>query len=669
MSALDSLPVPVMRLDPEGRVAYVNDACLADTGDVLGLSFVDDLVHVDSRGDVEDAMDGPSDDFTCLLLHLRREGFPENRPVRVRRTREPDGGATLVLLPADDASERAQLDLHYSDLRRLRDLEDFVETAPVGLQMLSSEGKVLWANKTEHELLGYEDGEMIGLDFAGVVREDDEELARDIAHIAGGGTIRDKAIKFKTKAGGVRHVRLDSTFKFDAEGNVLHSRCFLRDDTARHVAEARRKAEFSAFGDSRVRQDRFLRKILHEFRTPCSNAIQAVPPEADPDGRVVRQVRRIVDVLDDLRDAELFDSGETVRVVREETSLPRVLVEACDAAFADVDGGAEGRLELRDSPDGEHLFPLRVETDPAIVRRVLRHLIDNALRYSDDVAAVAVEVVASDAGCSVEVRNPGRPLRERSVSRACQRYYDAAADDERFSTAGIGLGLNVSRNLLQCLSSDLEYRRIEPGLNCFGFELRDPACVVLSRAPAASFVPGESRALPAPLPPASWEPVEESDAAAVHVKTEIGRDPSFSGAEEVPTCPLGGEQEARRTHVLVVDDNSICRRVLARTLARYDYTSETACDGTEAVSCLEKDADRFDLVIMDIRMPIMDGLTATRIIREKHPASILPVLGFSAEATAEIAEECAACGMNDFVCKPVTAAVIKGVIEKYAKSS
>jgi CheY-like chemotaxis protein/HPt (histidine-containing phosphotransfer) domain-containing protein len=106
----------------------------------------------------------------------------------------------------------------------------------------------------------------------------------------------------------------------------------------------------------------------------------------------------------------------------------------------------------------------------------------------------------------------------------------------------------------------------------------------------------------------------------------------------------------RPLRVLIVDDNPTNRLVAARMLKDFEIQTDTACDGAEAVTAANR--FHFDLILMDVRMPEMDGLQATRVIRSRAEGPAVPIIAFTANAFPEDIDACREAGMNDFVVKP-----------------
>ena len=125
----------------------------------------------------------------------------------------------------------------------------------------------------------------------------------------------------------------------------------------------------------------------------------------------------------------------------------------------------------------------------------------------------------------------------------------------------------------------------------------------------------------------------------------------------------GAPLDSRRMKVLIVDDHPANRDQLRIMLQAADCDTAEACDGREAVNAAS--AEAFDLILMDVRMPVMDGLAATRAIRAlADPASQTPILAVTAEAMPEDAARCLSAGMDGHLAKPVTQAKLYAAIDE-----
>jgi CheY-like chemotaxis protein len=145
-------------------------------------------------------------------------------------------------------------------------------------------------------------------------------------------------------------------------------------------------------------------------------------------------------------------------------------------------------------------------------------------------------------------------------------------------------------------------------------------------------------------------------------KTEPAVQPSGS----TPSKPDFAELHPCK--ILIVEDNETNRRVLTTLLSRMGYRPTCVNDGQAAVDLVEKKP--FDLILMDVRMPVMDGLSATRLIRKRLPRDKQPkIVALTAHVVKGEKEKCLLSGMNDFIPKPITPETLMSTIRSYAVST
>jgi CheY-like chemotaxis protein len=123
------------------------------------------------------------------------------------------------------------------------------------------------------------------------------------------------------------------------------------------------------------------------------------------------------------------------------------------------------------------------------------------------------------------------------------------------------------------------------------------------------------------------------------------------------------EEERRRLHILLAEDNAVNQRLATVMLEKAGYAVRAVDNGREAIKALEE--ERFDLVLMDVQMPEMDGFQATRAIRERSEWQDLPVIAMTAHAMKGDRERCLEAGMDDYVSKPIQRDELFKAIEKW----
>ncbi len=364
----------------------------------------------------------------------------------------------------------------------------------------------------------------------------------------------------------------------------------LADGRMQAVAAARSKAEFMAV-------------MTHELRTPM-NGVLAVADllRRQPLNRqaqahvatIMESSETLLRILQDALDLARAEAGE-LELAPEATPL-RALMDEVQATWAPR--AAQDNVNLMVSYEGD--TELAALIDARRLAQVFDNLVGNALKFARN-GMVEAGLKATAAGDRIRlearVRDDGPGLDPERVDMIFEPFvHDSGAD-------GAGLGLSICRQIVDRMGGRI---RVEN-----------------NRGRGATF----SFTLEAPL-------VETVEAAA-------------SNVEELPDLDL-----QHSPHVLIVDDNATNRVVAQALCEMFGCTSETAEDGVEAVECV-KDR-RFDLVLMDIKMPRMDGVQATQAIRAlPGPESAIPIVALTANADPEDARRYLAIGMAAVVEKPI----------------
>ena len=369
---------------------------------------------------------------------------------------------------------------------------------------------------------------------------------------------------------------------------------------ARTVAAhlARRRAE-----EADAVKTRFLALMSHEMRTPLNSVtgyaeVLARRPSMEPEARnQLEQIQRSGDELlmlvEDLLEVSRGDQAVDLQSV----NVPLLLQTAVDTVRATAAAKAIAlTLEVRPSAE------VSVLGDRRRLRQTLNHLVGNAVKFTDrGTVSVTADriggdlfITVADTGCGLD------PAQAQSLFDVFVQGDDSIS--RRHVGAGVGLAL-VKRHA-ESLGGDVT--------------------VVSAPGEGATFT------LRLPLLLAANDPVVPAD---------------------VPAGPEGAD--ARKLRILVVDDHPANREVARLMLAAIDCDVAEATDGDEAVDMARTGA--FDLILMDVRMPRVDGLAATRIIRAlPGPMAHIPILAVTADAMPEDAARCLAAGMNAHLAKPIS---------------
>ena len=394
---------------------------------------------------------------------------------------------------------------------------------------------------------------------------------------------------------------------------------------ARELRLARSRAERAS-----TAKTRFLANMSHEIRTPLNGVIAMA--DALGQRRLARKDLELVDIirnsattlerlLNDILDSARIESGE----LRLE-SAPFDLKAMLDSAVGLWAARAEEKGVALKLVCGEGIART-VMGDAVRLRQVLTNLVSNALKFTDT-GSVTIEAVPSDGGrvyfC---VTDTGCGFDESVRQRIFARFQQADESTTR-RYGGSGLGLNISQELVALMGGQMDCASM-PGHGAkFWFEIRLPEV----DAPAV------------PLPP---EPAPPPVDLVQDVSKGLG------------------------LRVLLADDHAANRKVVEVLLSSVDADIVSVADGEEAVRAFG--GDHFNLVLMDMQMPVMDGLTATRRLREierRDGRVHTPVVMLTANAMAEHVEASLAAGADAHLTKPLTGQslmdTIASVLEKTA---
>ncbi len=413
------------------------------------------------------------------------------------------------------------------------------------------------------------------------------------------------------------------------ERRRLEARLRARTEAAH---EARRRAE-----DAAAARSRFLAMMSHEMRTPLNGVagfadLLAGRPGLDPEAvRHARQIRQSSDALlklvEDILD---FARGDDA-VSPEPTDLAAIAREAVaqNRPSADIRGlslAVEDRLPSR----------ARYLADPRALRQALQPLVANAVKFTGE-GEVRVRLDRAADGVAIQVSDTGCGIPPELQPRLFEAFAQGDASISRVHS-GVGLGLALASRHVGRLGGRIEVES-RPGEGST-FTLHLP-------------LPRAADAPEAEVAPPSAEPAPVRQAAPPS--------PAEAGPATAPADPDPVEERAPR--VLVVDDHPVNREVARIMLEALGCEVAEVADGVEAVDAVQ--AVPFDLVLMDVRMPRMDGLEATRRIRRLADGSGgLAIVAMTADAMPEDVERCLASGMNAHLAKPINQAGLFAVVTR-----
>ncbi|MCC7396246.1 MAG: response regulator [Planctomycetes bacterium] len=374
----------------------------------------------------------------------------------------------------------------------------------------------------------------------------------------------------------------------------------------------------------------FLANVSHEVRTPMTAMLGyadlAEQEERDPAAvtrafeAIRRHGRHLLAMLDDVIDLSQLEAGRCVIQARR-----FVLTELLDDVLAQGRVGATQKgLALELASVGR--VPVYVHGDPMRLRQILQSLVANAIKFT---AAGTVRLVAELRGADqpvlcLHVQDTGVGMSEAQ----CRALFRPFAQVDNSSTrrhGGLGIGLAIAKGVAQKLGAELSVRS-RPGVG---------STFTLALAPAA--VRGA-------------EFVDSLPAARAAARA---------------TAPPGAAGNEAKARILIAEDGADNQRLLRAILAKAGHAVTVVADGAEACRAIDDAIARgepFDLVVMDMQMPVLDGYDAVAELRRR--AVLVPVVACTAHALPEDRERCLAAGCTEYTTKPIDR---RDLLEKVAR--
>ncbi|WP_243438696.1 chemotaxis protein CheB [Fundidesulfovibrio soli] len=513
----------------------------------------------------------------------------------------------------------------FVDISRLKQAEEafrksekkfriIFEQSVNGMVFLDQRGRILEANQAMSDMLGHSREHLLAAGLSQLMPPvEAERFHASYARVAAGETSRlHTDIRLGRKDGETIWARLTLSVLRDSADAAFFAVGMIEDITDRkrfetEIVNAKEWAEAASSAKTE-----FLANMSHEIRTPISGIMgmtdllltSAEKPEEKQFLSMIRSsAQSLLAIVNDVLDLSKIEAQKL------ELDLgnfdPRAMLESLVQEFS-VQAMEKG-LDLRFAPASD--MPGLILGDSLRIAQIVKNLLSNALKFTDKGSVtLTVRTVAAPAGSATLefcVSDTGIGIAPTQLSRLFQNFSQADSSySKRFG--GTGLGLAISKRLAELMGGAISVESMPGKGSVFCFS-------------------------------ASFKTVQQAQ----------------TGGSNISPASIGALSGLPRLDILVAEDNSVNQLFICRVLEMAGHKVTLASNGEEVLEALDK--GRFDLIFMDIQMPVLDGIKTTEIIRNASDPAVrnIPIIALTAYSMVGDRERILSTGVNDYLSKPV----------------
>ncbi len=540
-----------------------------------------------------------------------------------------DGSIEEVSAIAHDITEKKQSEIALIESERK--FRDIFESFQDIYYRSDLKGHIIMISPSAYEMSGYQPSEIIGRRITEFypMREKSQKVFRELLR---NGMVKNFEVPFRTKEGAELQFILNIRIIYGDGGQPVAIEGVARDITElKKSAEELLKAKEVAEKSLKVKE-RFLANMSHEIRTPMNGIIGMIdlisdtpllPKQKEYVNTIKKSSETLLHILNDILDLSKIEAGK-MELHKAPMSL-EVAIEKLYALFSQQAGAKRNQLLYHIEPE----VPEFIIADETRLLQILSNLTANAIKFTEN-GMVSIYVSLSESRgklkkLRVAVQDTGIGISEDNLALLFNSFTQVDSSSSK-TYAGTGLGLAISKELSRLMNGDIGVTSEPTKGSTFWFTFE----------------------------------AKETTISPLQVHTE------HTDFKE------GDHFENAAPFILLTDDNPVNQKVASEILQKSGCRLELASNGFEAIDRVrETYADptrrKYDIIFMDIQMPDMDGVTATRHIRALGLPHLPPIIAMTAYSMREDRERFLNQGMDDYISKPIRAHLLINKVKEWFK--
>lgn len=538
-----------------------------------------------------------------------------------------------------------------------RKFRNLFENSAEGIFQFTREGKFLIVNSTLSKLLGYsneDDVKKISLAADIFKRKGDWELLSKLLEKQG--KVRNYRVPFKKKDGTELTIRMNvRTTDEDEEGFIFYEGS-LQDITQQVQAENEKQKALDALRLEKLKSDstakkaqqessfksKFLASMSHEVRTPMNSVmgfLTLIENDLFENKDELKSFCRdahtaaesLLDIINNILDISKIEAGKME--LDEVEFNPRDEISKAVSIIAQT-AKTKGLL-LETGID--KAIPERIYGDPTRYRQIILNLLSNAIKFTEHGKISLKVAVKAKTDSTIElittIQDTGSGIPSDKLSMLFEPYIQVKS--KKSAKEGTGLGLVISKEFIRLMHGEINVE------SKVGFGSKFSFNVIMKLYSEAKYV---------------VQGIEQNAESAGETDES-----TETSAEQKP-------DENVRKRLLLVEDNPISQNLEVKILREVGYDVEAVSTGLDAIESVK--TGTFNVVLMDVEMTDMDGITATKMIRELGgPAAKIPIIAVTAHSSMKDRERCINSGMDDYIAKPINIHFLKITIDQWLNTT